>query len=661
MSRALARFLVALAAPALAAAQSVTFDSLLDEMTDLDALTTLPDPPFTCRQFSSYDRASKTPDDHDAWFANADAGQYLRVEERNGRKEYVMADVDGPGAIVRIWSANPDGTLRIYLDGAEKPVIETPMPDWLGGRHSGAPAPIACETSKGWNTYLPIPYARHCKITSDSGKFYYHVGYRTYPPGTAVQTFAAEDLVRSEPRVREIAAKLAAPAALGLDWLSGAGAGQVELSPGQEKPIAKLDDGPAAIRELALRVEAADLPAALRSVVLTGDFDGARTVQAPLGDLFGAAPGVNPYATIAMGMLPDGAMWMRWVMPYQQSAALALHNLGTSGAKVSYRLSSSPYDWSDRSLHFHAKWRGEFQVPTRPMRDWNYLDCKGAGNFVGVAFNIANPVKQWWGEGDEKIYVDGESFPSFFGTGTEDYYGYAWCWPVVFTHAYRAQPRVDGPGNYGHTSVVRVHVLDRIPFTRSFRFDMELWHWHDATKVDLAVTAYWYGRPGGSDTFAEIKPAMTRLTLLPKFVPWRAEGALEGESLKIVEQTARPEPQGVDGCSNEQHLWWHETPKPGDRLTLALPVERAGRYRVWVRCVAAPDYAIVRMHVNGKAAGEPVDFYAPRVVVREAQELGVFDLPAGESQLSVEIVGANEKAIRSYMFGLDYVRLEPVE
>ena len=111
-------------------------------------------------------------------------------------------------------------------------------------------------------------------------------------------------------------------------------------------------------------------------------------------------------------------------------------------------------------MHFHAKWRAQFDVPTRPMIDWNYLTAKGQGVFAGVAFAIDNPVKDWWGEGDEKIYVDGETFPSHFGTGTEDYYGYAWCWPGLFTHAYHAQPRCDGPGNYGRTSVNRFHILD---------------------------------------------------------------------------------------------------------------------------------------------------------------------------------------------------------
>jgi len=74
-----------------------------------------------------------------------------------------MMDAAGPGAIVRIWSANPAGTLRIYLDGAEQPVIESPMSEVLGGKLPGWPRPISGEYSKGWNLYFPIPYARAAK------------------------------------------------------------------------------------------------------------------------------------------------------------------------------------------------------------------------------------------------------------------------------------------------------------------------------------------------------------------------------------------------------------------------------------------------------------------------------------------------------------------
>ena len=155
-----------------------------------------------------------------------------------------------------------------------------------------------------------------------------------------------------------------------------------------------------------------------------------------------------------------------------------------------------PWQWNDRSLLFHAKWRIEKDLPSRPFTDWTHLECSGNGRFVGGALHVINPVRGWWGEGDEKIYVDGETFPSHFGTGTEDYYGYAWCSNERFVHAYHNQPRCDGPGNYGNTSVNRFHILDDIPFTRSFKFDMENWHSNPTCDTTRAAVSYWYARPG---------------------------------------------------------------------------------------------------------------------------------------------------------------------
>ena len=114
-----------------------------------------------------------------------------------------MMDAAGPGAIVRIWSANPAGTLRIYLDGAEQPALEAPMTDLLGGKFAGLPRPISGEYSKGWNLYFPIPYARRCKVTSDKGGFYYHVNYRTYEAGTPVESFSLGQIKTLAARDRE--------------------------------------------------------------------------------------------------------------------------------------------------------------------------------------------------------------------------------------------------------------------------------------------------------------------------------------------------------------------------------------------------------------------------------------------------------------------------
>ena len=177
-----------------------------------------------------------------------------------------------------------------------------------------------------------------------------------------------------------------------------------------------------------------DLPkdqieAALRALVIQISFDGRQTVEAPLGDFFGAAPGINPFQSLPLGVNRRRLDVLPLGHAFSETAEIRLVNHGQIPVPVAVTWTAMPWKWTDRSMYFHARWKIEHDVRTRPMQDWNYLTAKGKGVFGGVAFFIDNPVKDWWGEGDEKIYVDGETFPSHFGTGTEDYYGFGWCCP----------------------------------------------------------------------------------------------------------------------------------------------------------------------------------------------------------------------------------------
>ncbi len=656
-SLAIGCWLAGVAASSSGAAPAISSASLLDDMTNLAGMAEFPSPAYTCQQFSSYDRKSKSPTED--WFANNDCGQYLRVEEREGRKEYVMMDAAGPGAIVRIWSANPAGKLRIYLDGAAEPVLQSPMSELLGGKFPGLPRPISGEYSKGWNLYLPIPYARSCKVTSDEGNFYYHVNYRTYAPGTKVESFSREQLKSLAPRVAILGAALSDPRS---NYTKNDGAAEpfdLQLAPGES--VREEFAGPKAFTRIVVKLGASNREAALRGIIVRVTFDGEPAIEAPLGDFFGSAPGINPFAALPLGMTQAGEMYCHWFMPFKDSAVIELVNHSQEMANLAGEIALADYNWADSSMHFHAKWRAQFDVPTRPMQDWNYLTARGQGVFAGVSFAIDNPVKDWWGEGDEKIYVDGETFPSHFGTGTEDYYGYAWCWPALFTHAYHNQPRCDGPGNYGRTSVNRFHIIDRIPFTKSFKFDMELWHWHQTCKVNMAVVAYWYARPGAGDAFKAIRAEDAIVRPMPVYVVPKVAGAIEGEAMSILHVTGKAEPQDWESLSAGQHLWWHEGMKPGDTLTVTFNAPAAGKYRVFGRFLKARDYGIHQLAINGRKASEPTDFYEPQVKPSSEMDLGAFELKAGANELSITVVGANEKAVKGYMFGLDYLLLKAVK
>jgi len=274
--------------------------------------------------------------------------------------------------------------------------------------------------------------------------------------------------------------------------------------------------------------------------------------------------------------------------------------------------------------------------------------------------HVWNPKGGWWGEGDEKFLVDGEKFPSTIGTGSEDYFGYAWCCAELFQNAYHNQTLVKN--NKGHVSVNRWHVTDNIPFQKSFEGAIEKYY-PNAKPTLYAGTAYWYQAPGGSDPY-EAQPLDQRIGYWTEPQPPQAiKGAIEGESLEIIAKTGGlTQTQQMDqyngDWSGQEHLWWTRA-KPGDKLDLAVPVKDPGKYKVALQLTKARDYGIVQLYLDDKKCGAPVDLYNPNVIPSGVLDLGVHDLASGKHKLTLEITGANEKAVKSYMAGVDYVRLEP--
>ena len=115
----------------------ITLRSLLKDMASPEAITRFPEPSYKLVQQSSYDRKSIHPDST-GWFANDDYTQFIREEKNEGRREFVMFEAEGPGAVVRWWMTfgNADALesyIRVYIDGDPVPVLEGMAPDLVGG------------------------------------------------------------------------------------------------------------------------------------------------------------------------------------------------------------------------------------------------------------------------------------------------------------------------------------------------------------------------------------------------------------------------------------------------------------------------------------------------------------------------------------------------
>ncbi|AIE84712.1 hypothetical protein OP10G_1344 [Fimbriimonas ginsengisoli Gsoil 348] len=637
--------------------------TLLPQMWDLRYLSRPPKPSFTAAQASSYDRASNPGPNSDP-FANGDAGQFIRTEVNDGRTEQVMADLKGPGTVVRVWSANPKGTIRFYFDGESKPRIEATMADFLTGKVAPFYDPFAYSAAQGTDLYFPFPYAKSLKVTAEnSDHLYYHVNYRTYATGTRVETFDPGRLSKVEREIKTAAEHLTRLEPAMPRGLATMGHALSTVEPGRRELCLQLGQ-PGTVSELRVRVPMStktfikepdwDSPDAthnlMRNLLLEMECDGERTIEAPLGDFFATAPGVNPLKSLAFEVTDDGWLVCRMPMPFQRNARIWLNNVGPVPVKVETAAKVETKAPPKDAYHFCAQWTAEY-ASTRPIRDMHLLDVRGEGYWIGSNLHVSNPDPAWWGEGDEKAYVDGESFPSTFGTGTEDYYGYAWGSSMLFQRPYHGQNRCDGPGSFGQTNVHRWNLFDPIPYTKSLKFDLEMWHWA-AVKAAFDRTAYWYAKPGGT---APVRTDRT-LLMIPKMEPPKpVEGAIEGESLKYENTGGKVEIQdGFFALSGGKQLWWIDN-QPGNKLVLHVPVKEAGRYEVIGNFCHARDYGLHQISINGNPL-TPRSFYGTGVEWQKIS-LGAFDLPAGEMVMEVTCLGKQPEALPGMMFGLDYLLL----
>jgi len=606
----------------------ITVRSLLAEMTDRSELARLPSADYTVEQVSTYDRRQKTPDEPAGWFANQDYAGALREEVVNGQRQWVLMDHHGPGCLTRMWAPNTDGGfVRIYLDGAEQPALAGPLHEVLAGQ-TFASAPLALLAVRGYDLYLPISFQRSCKITLDREPFYYAFQYRAYAPDAAVETFSTKLLAAHSDAIAHAVNELEQPTSF-----AGAPAAFLKSRIEPHKSAAvELPQGGAAVTELCVRLTSANpagIEQALRSTVLKVVFDDLKTVWCPVGEFFGRGIAGTPYTDWCRTVGPDGMLTCRWVMPYARSGCVELQNLADHAVDVDVSVSTCPWNWDEHSLHFHANWRQQFPIDGTPA-DFNYLNVQGAGRYVGDTLTTMNPTWSWWGEGDERIYVDGASFPQVNGTGLEDYYGYAWGVPDFFESPFLSASRVRftpvESEHVGHTTVSRLRSLDAVPFRKSLRVDMEVSCIGKNEGMAWSSAVFWYARPGAASTPSPspaeaarplpYPPGLSRRHLtqpltqdeLVRIIPGRQRrpGAIECEQMMHtstpgvatrVQEMFKWDPQSR--YSNGEFLLI-DARTAGDYVELKIPVADATPQRYQVYAAKGPGFSSIRFEVNGR-------------------------------------------------------------
>ena len=256
-----------------------------------------------------------------------------------------------------------------------------------------------------------------------------------------------------------------------------------------------------------------------REMVLRIYFDGHDnpSVEAPLGDFFASA-NYNDHRTLdslAVCINPKKSMNSYFEMPYRTGFKIEVENLSGTDRLVFFQIDCEEKEIGADALYFHAQFRR--QNPTDYMVPYTILDgITGAGHYVGTYLYWGPKASGWWGEGEVKFYIDGDTdFPTICGTGTEDYFGGAWNFDIggkftEYASPYAGMYKIDkNDGMYKsqvYFNLYRWHINDPVYFDHDIRVTVQALGWRSENRFlplrdDISSVAYWY-----SDTLDDVYP-----------------------------------------------------------------------------------------------------------------------------------------------------------
>ncbi len=384
-------------------------------------------------------------------------------------------------------------------------------------------------------------------------------------------------------------------------------------------------------------------------------------VEAPVGDFFANCFGARREVISLPVIVEDADSYnCFWNMPFRKSARVEIVNQGTQNINLLYynidwiKKKSIPKD----TPYFYAQYRQEY--PAVSGKDYLILDTKGKGHYVGTVLAVRSRSPSWFGEGDEKIYVDGEAAPSIWGTGTEDYFLSAWGLKTTKT-PYFGVPYFDQWGIVGgHTSAYRWHVNDPIVFEKGLKVTIEHFGWISPDENPDYKSMSWNER---EDDYSSV--AFWYQTGVPTFdarAPSGAERKLPSLDRVVVSGKDHLSSHGV-GAAVAQQLDLYDEPQllympaaaEGAYVEIPFKVEKKEPLRLLLNMTTSYDFGSFRVLLNGVKLADELDFYSASVGNQEFHLLDFWPEP-GTYTLRLECVGKNP-ASRGYFCGLESVRL----
>lgn len=431
------------------------------------------------------------------------------------------------------------------------------------------------------------------------------------------------------------------------------------IKPGETLLLADLA-GPGAITHLWNTVASQD-PFSGRSLVLRIYWDGMTqpSVEVPLGDFFGVGHGATAnFSSIPVTVSSYGrSRTCSWRMPFRKRARITLTNEDRGFGPVDFyfyvdweKLRSLPKD----TLYFHARYQQAFPATSG---EYVVMETKGRGHYVGTVLSVHQIQHGWFGEGDDRFYVDGAKLPSLRGTGTEDYFNDAWGFRT-FTAPAHGVTVYEGPFAGDRVSAYRWHLTDPVRFRSGLRVAFE----HRGSKVNdagvqsssskeradwVSSAAFWYQTPPVANP-SPLPPAEKRVA------PYRVLAA------RSLEMRATPTSQ----VSTQEIGVLYAPGKPAAEIAFEFEIAKPGRYQVAAVLVESVFSSCYQPIFDGQPVGPELDL-CNRGEDWTWYGFDFHDLQAGKHTLTFVGRGASpwqrSLASRQFAFGINSIVLLRLE
>lgn len=445
-------------------------------------------------QFSSYDRTGGNDDGF--------AGTYSFLRKEGDK--LVIAEMEGPGVINRIWTPTPtDNMLYFYFDGQKEPGLKIKFSDLFSGKVYPFLKPVCGNEIGGFYCYIPITYKKSCKIVFDGPKLeFIQIQYRNLP-GKNVVTFDGDPSQQYKSLIADVNNLWAdiTPEVSGFTTGQSANVSTAEqsftLKPGEEIPFFTQNQPG---RIVGFTIDAgSSFEGIYKDVLLsaTWDNEAVEAIYSPVADFFGYAYGKGAMRGMLMGK-QGTANYCYLPMPYDKSASMKLiykkrADMEQTPISVNVKVY---YNNNPRNA------KGEGKLYTLWHREkpelgefFKFLDMKGKGHYVGTihqAQGLRAGMTLFF-EGDDSTYVDNKM--RLHGTGSEDYYNGGWYAVLDRWDRGNSLP-LHGCLDYslpmGRTGAYRFFLSDKMSFEKEIYHAMEHGEVRNNFPVDYTSIAFFY-------------------------------------------------------------------------------------------------------------------------------------------------------------------------